>query len=597
MHGSDGLVSAMAGLDLQGRQPACAATQGGAGDKRPLGQRGDVVLGATACHDSDDEDSRCAVCFLTMVHPVRLPCDHVFCFLCVKPLLRVYPLKVSPNAPTELLTAPTDNRELNYQWFYEGRNGWWQYDARTNKEIEDAYQSEATTCQVLVVGLVFVVDFTRMLQYRIRDPSKRRKIKRDLSDAPMKGIAGISASRLDGREEDVGHHDAHLPRVDEHHMSPPLHHRQHEYQTPHVGAQVSRLDVHGIPPYVHQIDDLDVPQATHHSAHPVHQIPHHSRHPPPYLTDPPTDAPPLRVTHHAEAAGASVGGMGYDEPGRRPLWMGRSGTRQPRSPPVRPPPPTVSSRFTGDLHGDACPSPPVGLPMNQCPWAAPQQHCHPSHSLRGVPSHSRVTERPFHSRVTEGPSQSSDGDQHDMPEEFVLPEDLPDDLSSSQGAVLGVIADSLPRIHLPQLDQRTNCCQCHRCHLMPGCCHLCRQLHSQAQCLDNGICPSFGECPQHCDCPGLSCDCIGPSCKCPRSSCHCPGTSCDCPRPSCDCNRSTRPASEVNLRRHGAHVCCRCSSRHRPAHPPSCRLPTLTPGTDEDPGDEGQAGTDPSLPD
>lgn len=34
--------------------------------------------------DSTDEESRCAVCFLQMVHPVRLPCSHVFCFLCVK---------------------------------------------------------------------------------------------------------------------------------------------------------------------------------------------------------------------------------------------------------------------------------------------------------------------------------------------------------------------------------------------------------------------------------------------------------------------------------------------------------------------------------
>lgn len=34
--------------------------------------------------DSTDDESRCAVCFLQMVHPVRLPCNHVFCFLCVK---------------------------------------------------------------------------------------------------------------------------------------------------------------------------------------------------------------------------------------------------------------------------------------------------------------------------------------------------------------------------------------------------------------------------------------------------------------------------------------------------------------------------------
>lgn len=47
-----------------------------------------AVLGATAAvvdsDDSTDEESRCSVCFMQMVHPVRLPCNHVFCFLCVK---------------------------------------------------------------------------------------------------------------------------------------------------------------------------------------------------------------------------------------------------------------------------------------------------------------------------------------------------------------------------------------------------------------------------------------------------------------------------------------------------------------------------------
>lgn len=80
--------------------------------------------------------------------------------------------------------------------------GWWKYDERTNKEIESSYQSEETSCQVMVVGLLFVVDFSRMLQYRVRDPTKRRKIKRDVSSAPMKGIAGISLRRLDGTDID-----------------------------------------------------------------------------------------------------------------------------------------------------------------------------------------------------------------------------------------------------------------------------------------------------------------------------------------------------------------------------------------------------------
>ena len=53
----------------------------------------------------------------------------------------------------------------------------------------------------MVAGLVFVVDFGRMLQYRVTDPTKRRKVKRDLSKVPIKGIAGISLKQLDGVDE------------------------------------------------------------------------------------------------------------------------------------------------------------------------------------------------------------------------------------------------------------------------------------------------------------------------------------------------------------------------------------------------------------
>lgn len=41
-----------------------------------------------------------------------------------------------------------------------------------------------------------------MLQYRARDPTKRRRIKRDVSSIAVKGIAGISLKRLDGVVDD-----------------------------------------------------------------------------------------------------------------------------------------------------------------------------------------------------------------------------------------------------------------------------------------------------------------------------------------------------------------------------------------------------------
>ena len=46
----------------------------------------------------------------------------------------------------------------------------------------------------------FPSDFEHMLQYRRNDPSRRRKIKRDLASAPKKGVAGL---RMDTAAEDT----------------------------------------------------------------------------------------------------------------------------------------------------------------------------------------------------------------------------------------------------------------------------------------------------------------------------------------------------------------------------------------------------------
>jgi len=42
-----------------------------------------------------------------------------------------------------------------------------------------------------VAGFLYIIDFDRMIQLRRNDPSRRRRIKRDLSSIPKKGVAGI----------------------------------------------------------------------------------------------------------------------------------------------------------------------------------------------------------------------------------------------------------------------------------------------------------------------------------------------------------------------------------------------------------------------
>lgn len=88
--------------------------------------------------------------------------------------------------------ASTSSADQNhYQWFYKGRNGWWQYDERTCQEIEDAYKNGDKHCTILVAGYVYVVDFQQMLQQRQTDPSRKRQVKRDLSTIAKKGVAGL----------------------------------------------------------------------------------------------------------------------------------------------------------------------------------------------------------------------------------------------------------------------------------------------------------------------------------------------------------------------------------------------------------------------
>ena len=97
--------------------------------------------------------------------------------------------------------------EDGHQWYYQGMNGWWQYDERASTEIEESYKKGVKTLEMLIAGFLYIIDFENMLQYRRNDPTRRRKIKRDLLSIPdKKGVAGLkvmspgalSPHRLDG---------------------------------------------------------------------------------------------------------------------------------------------------------------------------------------------------------------------------------------------------------------------------------------------------------------------------------------------------------------------------------------------------------------
>ncbi|XP_022231156.2 E3 ubiquitin-protein ligase RNF146-B isoform X1 [Drosophila obscura] len=152
----------------------------------------------------------CAICLQTCIHPARLPCGHIFCFLCIKGV--AYKNRrcamCRREIPSEFLDHPTlvngiedicvtRATEDGYQWYYEGRNGWWQYDDRTSQDIEEAFKKGEKSCSILVAGYVYVVDLEQLVQQRQNEPTRCRRVKRDLATIPKKGVAGL---RIEGNQ-------------------------------------------------------------------------------------------------------------------------------------------------------------------------------------------------------------------------------------------------------------------------------------------------------------------------------------------------------------------------------------------------------------
>ncbi|XP_043646699.1 E3 ubiquitin-protein ligase RNF146-B isoform X1 [Drosophila teissieri] len=152
----------------------------------------------------------CPICLQTCIHPARLPCGHIFCFLCVKGV--AYKNRrcamCRREIPAEFLDHPqlvngiedictTRATEDGFQWYYEGRNGWWQYDDRTSQDIEDAFKKGDKSCTILVAGYVYIVDLEQLVQQRQNEPTRCRRVKRDLATIPKKGVAGL---RIEGNQ-------------------------------------------------------------------------------------------------------------------------------------------------------------------------------------------------------------------------------------------------------------------------------------------------------------------------------------------------------------------------------------------------------------
>ena len=92
----------------------------------------------------------CPICYQVCVHPVKLPCNHIFCYLCVKGVVtrnrncalcrRSVPFSYLEN-PEMVDKSDLDIEQHKHtddiQWFYQARRrGWWMYEKRIALELE-----------------------------------------------------------------------------------------------------------------------------------------------------------------------------------------------------------------------------------------------------------------------------------------------------------------------------------------------------------------------------------------------------------------------------------------------------------------------------
>jgi len=151
----------------------------------------------------------CPICMSSPVFAIQLKCDHIFCYLCVKgvmngsnkcPLCRRTIDANVLNRPKFVRNGTNGDRPSDafnsVQWFYEGRkgSGFWAYDHKNTQILEQAFAGDQKMCEIMISGVIYCVDFVRLVQYRKYEPSRKRAVKRDLLSNidKAKGIAGVS---------------------------------------------------------------------------------------------------------------------------------------------------------------------------------------------------------------------------------------------------------------------------------------------------------------------------------------------------------------------------------------------------------------------
>lgn len=181
---------------------------------------------------SEKDPNVCPVCYDPLQVPITLPCDHKFCYLCVKgsmlfgnnkcPMCRC----ILPNDYIEKAIVSIDEADVDTtkpRWMYRGRyDGWWFYQNDHNDLIETAWNrfilSRTTpinddpvvmpaSVDFFVGSGQYSVDFVKMTQSGSTGLSRCIKRVLDVHFEDSKGVAGVKYVK----NEDVPEYEKKYP--------------------------------------------------------------------------------------------------------------------------------------------------------------------------------------------------------------------------------------------------------------------------------------------------------------------------------------------------------------------------------------------------
>ncbi|XP_033323063.2 E3 ubiquitin-protein ligase RNF146-B-like isoform X1 [Megalopta genalis] len=160
--------------------------------------------------ESDEKEGstiipECTDCLRPCLYPTKLPCNHVYCYLCVKGVAnqsayRKRCPKCRQVIPPEFLDRPQrlveiedthkelHSSEKEYHWFFEGTTGWWKYHSKINEDLERIYNLGKAGCEMSICGQLYIFNFRKHCQHRKYSPDNKIYMKRDRIDAPCTGV-------------------------------------------------------------------------------------------------------------------------------------------------------------------------------------------------------------------------------------------------------------------------------------------------------------------------------------------------------------------------------------------------------------------------